>query len=308
MRFQARDNANRERLLGELSAHSQEVFVNNAEFLGWMQLTCVAPNGAVAEEIVAVADEYFVRETCISNPPWSSEFEITPEHRKARQTYLAIVDSAGFYDDKRVEAPAEQVQRAMRAGVSACVKRLTKEQSELVKRLQEEQQSCIEQDQKYDPRVVAHYRSMPRFPEENWDELEDEGVELDKDLEQQYATWSRELGPLLGQLPIDGGKLTPAAAEVAADGGSINSLGPLVPLPCFLSMKRIDRGLPGSTGSAAEAAATSNTHSPAPVCFSTNDTVMRSTTLDSTRSSDKQPADSHTAGALPCRRSTADSA
>ena len=106
------DNANRERLLGELSAHSQEVFVNNAEFLGWMQLTCVAPNGAVAEEIVAVADEYFRSgDGAFLIPPWSSEFEITPEHRKARQTYLAIVDSAGFYDDKRVEALAEQVQR-----------------------------------------------------------------------------------------------------------------------------------------------------------------------------------------------------
>jgi hypothetical protein len=52
-------DAGRERLVAELSADSEEVFVNNAEFLGWLQLTCIAPNDAAAEELVQLANEYF---------------------------------------------------------------------------------------------------------------------------------------------------------------------------------------------------------------------------------------------------------
>jgi len=242
------DDANRERLLAEISPGNKQVFVSNEDFPAWLQLSCVARDAAAADEIVALVDEYLRTGGGLSLiPPWTTDVPMTDEHRRARRTYLAIFDSGAIYDDARLTAINEQVRRAMRSGDSSAIKKLNEQQAELIMELEAEHLARIEADPESDARVVALYRKMPRFPDLELEELEDVGVEDEsgdnKELQAQYDAWSREMGALLGQLPMKGDRPSDPAALVSAQGGSVENLGPLVTFN-FVTMRRIDRGAP----------------------------------------------------------------
>lgn len=98
----------------------------------------------------------------------------------------------------------------------------------------------IEQDPQYDARVVEHYRRMPTFDGLEEDE---ESLEFDDEQTKEYAKWSRDLGKLLNQLPMEGDQPIAKSAAEAAESGSVERLGQVVTFQ-FLSMKRIDRGAP----------------------------------------------------------------
>ena len=196
----ASDDAARKKWLARFDARSSSVFVANDAYRATLDFACRAPSESVAQAIVEEIEQYHrASDELHLIPPWYSSDTRTSEqleqHRKARSTYSKLV-TQGFSDrDQKAWAKLNRRRlEAARQGDRAELERIRDEQKNLNDQGRESNYHELRQlgPEVVDLQVIDQYAAI-----------------MSKGLKykEQNDALCREIGPLLGQLPMHDGKV-----------------------------------------------------------------------------------------------------
>lgn len=241
----ADDDAARKRWLEEMESLASDVYVDTPDFRGPLDMVCVAPSAEAAAEIEQLCSEYlFCDKEMYLVPPWSTRYEITPTQRKARRTHKKLrTEFYEAYYDERLADMHQKLQRATRRGDNKAIEELRQQQLDLTEQvLIDWQQKLRDQDDLYDPDVVDLYQTQPKWeePEVGADTV---SAGQEEEYQAKYTRWSRQLGAMLGQLPLEGDRPAPQDAQQLAESGLVTHVGTTLTIRS-LTFERVDRGAP----------------------------------------------------------------
>ncbi len=239
----------RKQWLGELGKNTQQLVVANKDFHVTVRLSCLARNGEEAKALEEELNECLRGTgTMTLIPPWSSNFPVTAEHRRARQIYLRATKAEVTANDPQLKEIRKQMAQAGKLGdqpemgrlIKRSVERLEEARKENHERLRAELLDQLSQE------VLDRYEQIRSMKfDGKADDLEGDPQKneaLQAFLVKQTAAW-RHLGELLGQIPLEGDQPKEQDKLELVHGGFVQCNGLLVSIET-LSFMRIDRGLP----------------------------------------------------------------
>lgn len=235
----ANDEAARERWFQTFEQRTNDVFVDTEEAHASLRLTCKAPDEKSAEAIAAELNGYFTPGAQLYLiPPWTPPVEDKRSaadrqaHDLARKTYLKL-QTAGYYDyeDPRLKAINEKVLEATRRGDRVRLKKLMEEQTKLTDSFRAEGIKAVRggSDGPVDTQLVDRFIAIERDRDAALKPVETEAAPatgraageaedvVAEPAEYDYAAFlareRNELGPLMGQLPLQGDEPIAGAAR-----------------------------------------------------------------------------------------------
>ena len=216
----AGDDEHRRAHLALFEPRTKQVFVKSKRLGGTLFLTCIARNAAEAEAIVAEVNRAVrVGGSLFLIPPWDPDDRRPPaertRHDRARQTYEKIVNAANdLYDDPELKSLVDKLDDATRRGDAAESEKLQSDHEKL-----------------YEVKLRAAQRRVAETADGSIDaELAERFLALQDPTARTvgFKRYVTELGPLMGQVPMDGDAPAAGAERYIASFGSASREGLLV--------------------------------------------------------------------------------
>lgn len=273
------DDAARKAWFAQLKGRTNDVHISTELTPSVVTLMAVAPEGESAEKLEQTLNAYFSGDgSMFLIPPWHPRLDITPEQETARRTYRKLLQTSDVYDDPSVSRLQDRMVAAYRKGDDKRAAELNLQMREATRKATEDRLNKLraEANDPIEIELIELYEERPVLefevasdadaetdesatdgetgdgPVEESDEaaadldVPDEADALDAEAFQehqlQYEAWSRRMGALMGQLPIEGEDVKPGEQRFSATGVVIRT-GLYVQLN-FLTFGRLIDGPP----------------------------------------------------------------
>ncbi len=193
----------------QMQQQTQQLFVDDPSADCILSLSCAAPDEAKAKQIREETFAYFSLPMMHLIPPWSPADSRSPQQRQqhaaARRTYLELAALDGQVDERpEMQALMHKFEEAYAKKDQDQIQRLQAQSETLAHKLWLEQAEQLRRRPGQDVTVIDRYSALYRqnipYP-------------------QFVKRLTPEIGPALGQLPLQNGKPTPQAARYSTVSG-----------------------------------------------------------------------------------------